>query len=196
MNQVEVKHQEQAGFKPAPQLASASANLSVAAHVGADALRGYLDGLYADLRELLDIADAKLTAIKAAAANDLHDLAAQETDALARVMQKEQHRSAAITQIAQALQNPQLTNATLTEVVNALPDDISMKLVGKTAGLTDISEKLKKRNDLVAEVARGVQDHIDDVFTQVARANVESDGYGSKGQPSQHERRKWVDAVG
>ncbi|MGE3180418.1 MAG: flagellar export chaperone FlgN [Phycisphaerae bacterium] len=170
--------------------------LNVATHVAADALRAYLDGLYGEMRELLEIADAKLKAIRAAAANDLHDLASQETEALARIMQKEQHRSAAITQLAQALHQPNLTNASLREVIAALPSEISAKLTGKTTGLVDISEKLKKRNDLVAQVARGVQEHIDDVFTQVARANVEPEGYGRNGRPNLQERRKWVDAVG
>ena len=155
-----------------------------------------LAGLYSLLKQLFDLAEQKLAAMRAASDRTLQACAAQEAQLLEEVKRLEQQRTATLARLAQALRAPQLEHAALSEVAAQFPEPVGSALRARNAALQDIARKLQQKNRLAARVAQHLQSHIRAVFAAVAKANQESVVYGPKGQHEQVSIRSCLDAVG
>lgn len=160
-----------------------------------DGLLPALAGSYECLQKLVEIADAKLAAIRAAEAAELHRLAGDEREVLERLMQCEQSRREGLARLAQTLQCPALPG-TLSQIARLLPSALASALTARARGLADAAEKLRRKNSLVASVAQDLQGLIRGVFTDVTRCGQESIVYRANGKPALRDKRMWVDAVG
>ncbi len=148
------------------------------------------------LKRLLELARAKLAAMRAADAETLHQCAAEECDVLEALFKREKQRDAVLARLAQSLHWSGDERARLSEIAERLPEPFSSRLRAKTAGLRKTADELQRKNRLAADVARHLHKHIRAVFEDVARVNQESVVYGPNGKHEQRTRKTWVDAVG
>ena len=155
-----------------------------------------LAGLQSLLRQLLELAGQKLSAIRAANADEVQGCTACEADRLEQVHRLEQQRTAILARWAQGVPATGHKRLCLSEVADTFPEPFSSALRARNAALRQIAVELQEKNRLVANVARHLQSHIEAIFSDLARANQESVVYGPKGRHEQRNVRSWVDAVG
>jgi len=159
-------------------------------------LLAVLSTLHQLLKRLLQLARAKLDAMRRADALALQRCAAEECGLLERVFAHEVRRNAALARLAQTLHWDDAPRARLSEIAQRLPEPFSSRLRARTAGLRRTANDLRQKNRLAADVARHLHDHIRAVFDDVARVNQESVVYGPSGKHEHRTNETWVDAVG
>jgi hypothetical protein len=159
-------------------------------------LLAVLSPLHQLLKRLLQLARAKLDAMRRADAVALQRCAAEECGLLERVFAHEDRRNAALARLAQTLHSEDAPRARLAEIAQRLPEPFSSRLRARTAGLRRTADELRQKNRLAADVARHLHDHIRAVFDDVARVNQESVVYGPSGKHQHRTNETWVDAVG
>lgn len=171
-----------------------------ATHPVPDALARQLDenvaGLHSRLRQLLELAQEKLAALRSANADALQSCAARESNLLEQVLHNEQERTAVLARLAQTLHLPAEHKQSLEHIADLLAEPRRSALRARNAALRDVATQLQEKNKLVARVAHNLQSHIRGVFAALAKVNQESIVYGPKGQHEQRNIRSWLDAVG
>ncbi|MBU0616148.1 MAG: flagellar protein FlgN [Planctomycetes bacterium] len=155
-----------------------------------------LSALHEMLKQLLELARAKLVAMRAADAAALQRCAARECGVLERVFEQERRRDAVLARLAQSLHWDCAAPPRLSEIAGKLPEPFSSRLRAKTAGLRQTANELRRENGVAAEVARHLHKHIRAVVEDIARVNQESVVYGPSGKHEQRTNQTWVDAVG
>ena len=155
-----------------------------------------VSALHEMLKQLLELARAKLVAMRAADAAALQRCAARECGVLERVFEQERQRDAVLARLAQSLHWDYAAPPRLSEIAGKLPEPFSSRLRAKTAGLRQTANELRRENGVAAEVARHLHKHIRAVFEDIARVNQESVVYGPSGKHEQRTNQTWVDAVG
>ena len=170
--------------------------LDAAGQAQIDELLDALSALHELLNQLLELARAKLAAMRAADAPGLQRCAARECGVLERLFERERHRDAVLARLAQSLQWDATGPPRLSEVATKLPEPFSSRLRAKTAGLRQTANELRRENRLAAEVAQHLHKHIRAVFEDIARVNQESVVYGPNGRHENRTSKTWVDAVG
>ena len=155
-----------------------------------------LSALHELLKRLLELARAKVDAMRGADAVGLQRCAAEECGLLERLFEHEDQRNAAFARLAQSLHWNDVARVRLSDIAERLPEPFSSRLRARTAGLRRTADELRQKNRLAAEVARHLHDHIRAVFEEVARVNQESVVYGPSGKHEQRTNETWVDAVG
>jgi hypothetical protein len=164
-----------------------------------DELLDALSALHELLKQLLELARAKLAAMRAADAPELQRCAARECGVLERLFERERRRDAVLARLAQSLHWDSTGPPRLSEVAAKLPDPFSSRLRAKTAGLRQTANELRRENRLAAEVAQHLHKHVRAVFEDIediARVNQESVVYGPNGRHEHRTSKTWVDAVG
>lgn len=179
---------------PSPIRAATCDGGSVAAAV--TALDGVLGALHTGLKNLIEIADRKLAAMRSADAESLHACAARETDLLQAHFATERERDAVLALLAQHLPALSARPLHLGAVADAIPEPGASRIRARMQGLRTLAGELQKKNALAADVARRLQSHIREVFAAVAEVNQECVVYGRNGQHEAATTRRWVDAVG
>jgi len=159
-------------------------------------LFGVLDATLAAFRELADLADQKLAAIRQADTAGLQAVAGAECAVLERVFTLERDRQAILARLAQALPARTADPPRLSQIAAQLPEPLGPRLQAKIAGLRDLAARLQQKNRLAATVARRLHNHIRAVFDELARSGREAVVYGPNGQRTQGEQLSWIDAVG
>jgi hypothetical protein len=155
-----------------------------------------LAALHSLLRQLLEQAEEKLAAIRAADSVRMQLCAARETDLLAEVGRVEQQRGAILARAAQGLPDSGAAPLGLGAVARRVPEPLASVFRARTLALERAARELQKKNELVARVAQHLQSHIRAIFAALAKANQESVVYSPKGQHEQRNVRFWLDAVG
>ena len=159
-------------------------------------LNDNLAALQGLLKRLLEMAGDKLTAIRAADADELQGCTALETDLLEQVKRVGQERAAVLARAAQCVPVADPKTIRLSELAGHWPEPFSSVFRARNEALRKLAADLQEKNRLVASVARHLQSHIRAVFAELAKVNQESVVYGPKGQHYQRNVRSWVDAVG
>jgi hypothetical protein len=181
---------------PAPAAAQPHAVQPQSRDTQAAELLEALSALHELLRQLLELARAKLEALRAADAPNLQRCAARECGVLERLFERERQRDAVLARLAQSLHWEGPAPPRLAEVAAKLPEPVSSRLRAKAAGLRQTAGELRRENRLAAEVAQHLHKHIRAVFEDIARVNQESIVYGPSGRHEQRAAMTWVDAVG
>ncbi|MFH1747505.1 MAG: flagellar export chaperone FlgN [Planctomycetota bacterium] len=162
----------------------------------ANQLNESMAGLQKLLRQLLDMAQEKLTAIRGADAQTLQRCTADEAALLEQILDGQEQRRAILARTAQCLRVSPASGRSLEQMADHLAEPHSSALRARNAALRQIALELQEKNKLVAQVAHNLQSHIRGVFAELARANQESIVYGPEGQHEQRNARSWLDAVG
>ncbi len=162
----------------------------------ADRLDACLGQLHGHLKTLLACADEKVGALRSADSAALQSISEREAQQLHAVFHAEQERKAILARLAQAMPDAALEQATLKELIPLLPEPTASRIQARSQGLREISKRLQEKNGFVADVAQRLQQHIRDVFADVAKANQESIVYQQDGRHRIDETRNWIDAVG
>lgn len=155
-----------------------------------------LGALEHQLSSLVELAEEKLAAMRAADTTRLNACACQEAAALEGLFALDQQRAAILARLAQTLPDERVTERRLSEIAHVFDEPARGKLLEKTRVLRDLGERLRKKNQLAATVARHLHKHIRAVFADVAKASQESAGYGPDGRGKQQTRETWVNAIG
>ena len=163
-----------------------------ASHVLLAAL-GTLHGL---LKELVEVAGQKLTALRRADSPGLNDCTKRELTLLQQVYRAEQERSAAVARLAQALLCPELRTGPLRLLVARVTEPLHSQLQAKMVGLREVAAALRRKNEVAGRVAHDLQAHIRGIFAELAKAQQETVGYGPAGQQRATAARVMVDALG
>lgn len=154
-----------------------------------------LDALHGQLDELCDLAGQKLTAIRAADARGLHACTAAEHRLLGSVLGA--HKTPALpAQLAQHLQASAGTARRISELAADLPAPQASRIHARIARVREIAHELQRKNQVVAKVARSLQEHLRGVFAAAADALQDKDMYTRKGQSGGRPASTWIDAVG
>ncbi len=161
-----------------------------------DPLLRHLADLHASLRQLVALADDKLTAMRSADATALRDCALREEELVKRVLFEQQNRGALITRAAQGLPQAPPGTKQLKDLLPHVPEPLSSALQARRAALQQAASELRRKNRIVATVAQNLQAHIRGVFAELAKTAEESVVYGAGGQHETSTKRCWVDAVG
>lgn len=161
-----------------------------------DALLESLTGLHARLSRLGDLADLKLAALRDADALRLNDLASDEAAELEALAADDAAREAALARVAHGLPGAVNSPRRLTEIAESFSEPLRSKILGKSEGLRAMANRLAEKNRLVADVARGLHNHVRGIFAEVAKVNQEAVVYGKDGREHQRTSKSWVDAVG
>lgn len=148
------------------------------------------------LRQLVDVASAKLSALRRADTAGLQECAHQEGELLKRLFTGERQRHAVLAQVAQVLHIESTGPPPLREVAARLPEPLASALRAKSEGLQQLALELQRKNRLTADVAQNLQTHIRGIFADLANAARETMGYGPEGKREQSATRNWVNAVG
>ncbi len=148
------------------------------------------------LKQLLELAARKLSAMRVADTETLQHCAADEGAVLQTVFERERERDAALARLAQGLHWSEAVPPRLSEIAERLPEPLSSRLRAKIAGLRQTAHELRQKNQLAAAVARNLHKHLRAVFEDVAQVNQESVVYGPSGKHEQRVNQTWVDAVG
>ena len=159
-------------------------------------LLAMLTALHDSLRQLVELADRKLAAMRIADTEALQRCTAEEGRLLQAVFARERQRDAILARLAQDLPQPGGGPAELSEIADRLAEPSSSRLQAKIAGLCQTATALREKNRLAATVARNLHAHVRTVFDDVANANRESVVYGPNGKHEQRNPQTWVDAVG
>lgn len=160
------------------------------------ALLESLSGLHSRLAQLGDLADRKLAALREADAQALNDLAAAEAAELQALAADDVVREAALARVAQTLPGAVDPPRRLTEIAESFSEPLRSKILGKSEGLRTMANRLAEMNRLVADVARGLHNHVRGIFAEVAKVNQEAVVYDKDGREQQRTSKCWVDAVG
>lgn len=155
-----------------------------------------LAALQALLRELVDQASQKLTAMRTVDVDGLTSSAAREGELLAQVQRVAQQREAILARAAQDMPDAAGPVYPLSRLLEKIPEPYSSALRARNAALQRVAADLQEKNATVAAVAQSLQSHIRAVFTELAKVNVETVIYGPKGQHEPKPVRTWIDAVG
>lgn len=155
-----------------------------------------LGSLHGRLARLGDLAESKLAAMRAADASRLHELAAEEAAELEALAAEDVRREAALARVAQGMPDRASARPRLAEVAETFSEPQRSKILGKSEGLRAMATRLAEKNALVADVARGLHNHVRGVFAEVAKVNQEAVVYGKDGREHQRTSKSWVDAVG
>ncbi len=172
-------------------------NLTISARPALDVedLLQQLDDLHGQLDELCDLAGRKLDAIRAADARGLHDCTAAEHRLLGSVLGA--HKTPALpAQLAQHLRDSAGTARRISDLADDLPAPQASRIHARIARVRTIARELQRKNQVVAQVARGLQEHLRGVFAAAADALQDKDMYTRKGQPDGRPASTWIDAVG
>ena len=164
--------------------------------VTANTLHETLTRLYDLLAELTALSERKLSAMRAANAVELQQIALLESRLLPQLVDSQQRRDAVLARLAQSLHGLAPDAPRLSAALEKLPEPWRSKLAAKTEGLRALAEKLKHNNRLAADVAQGVQSHIRAVFAAVAEAQQEAIAYARDGTHERTSKNTWIDAVG
>lgn len=148
------------------------------------------------LRALVEIASAKLGAMRSADAAAIEAHVRAEEKALVAVAEIENRRRAILARLAQTLRCPDLTRQRLSALAALLPEPFSSAILAKSTALCAITHELERKNRQASLVARHLQEHLRAVFGAVAESNRDAVVYGADGQPELRTARNWVDAVG
>ncbi len=152
--------------------------------------------LHATMKQLAELAGRKLTAIRAADSEALHQCAECESQLLNRLFRSEPKRKALLASLAQSLRCPSRPSPRLSEIADRLSEPLASALRARSLALAQISKDLQKKNRLVGTVARNLQSHLRGVFAALTGASTEAVVYGPAGQPEVGQVRFWMDAVG
>lgn len=152
--------------------------------------------LQEQLRALVELAGAKLEALRGADAAALDRYARAEEGLIAAVTAAGSERSAILARLAQALRQPGLEQLRMSAVAAVLPEPFSSAILAKSVALREITLELERKNRLAAAVARNLHEHVRSVFAAVAETQQEVVVYGANGRPDPRVARNWVDAVG
>lgn len=159
-----------------------SDTLAVETSHAARALLESLPPVRSVMSELLRFAQEKLAAIRAARADVLQALAAAEAPLVRQFLQADHARQAATARLAHVMHRPELAGAALRDVAPLLSQLQGAALLGMSAGLRDVAEKLRRTNALVADVARNLQGIVRDVLTEMGRRTQQTFAYGADGR--------------
>lgn len=162
----------------------------------ADALLAALATWRAQIAQLVEITERKLSAMRRADLEAMHNCLAAEAAALETVVHGERERRAILAALAQRLHLPPEPLPMLSQITAQLPEPKASLLRAKTLGLQDLAERLQKRNALAATVAQRLQMHLRAAVAEAAEANQTAVGYGPSGREEKRITRSWVDAVG
>jgi hypothetical protein len=155
-----------------------------------------LSELHELLKQLLELARAKLVAMRTADTAALQRCAARECGVLELLFERERRRDAVLARLAQSLHWSGSARPRLSETAEKLPEPHSSRLRAKTAGLRQTATELRRENRVAAEVAQQLHKHVRAAFEDIAQVNQESVVYGPSGKHEQRTNRTWVDAVG
>jgi CHAT domain-containing protein len=178
------------------QIVTAQDNIEarLEAHVGD--LLAAMSSVHDLLRQLLELADTKLSAMRRADVEALRQCATDESSVLQELIEREKQRDAVLARLAQSLHWPDRGGGRLSGIAERLSEPFRSRLLAKTESLHQIASALRQKNRLAASVARNLHSHIRAVFDDVARVNQESVMYGPSGKHEHRNAQAWVDAVG
>lgn len=176
------------------QLGPGQSRPSLAATVAE--LRALLDELYARFKQLLELAQAKIDALRAGDAARLLRLAGDEGRVLHKLFEAQDRRPAVLARVAHALRAVDPGARRLSEIIKKLPQPLAAQIAGKTEGLRRLAEQLAGKNRQVAAVAHGLHQHVRSIFAAVAEAGQETVGYRRDGQQQSQAQVTYLDAVG
>ena len=159
-------------------------------------LLAVVSAMHEMLKQLLELAQDKLAAMRGADAAELQRCAVEECGVLERLFAQECRRDAVLARVAQSLPGEYPPQARLSEIAERLPEPFCSRLRARTAGMRRTIDELRRRNRVAAEVARHLHEHIRAVFEDVARVNQQSVVYGPSGRHEQRTKETWVDAIG
>jgi hypothetical protein len=142
----------------------------------------HLAELHAALKQLADLADRKLAAMRIADTEALQDCAVREGDLLREMFRGEQRRNAVLASLAQGLHLAEPQRARLMEIADRLPEPLASSIRARGVALRDLAARLQRKNRLAAGVARNLQSHIRGIFAAMAGAAQESQVYGPQGR--------------
>jgi ribosome-binding protein aMBF1 (putative translation factor) len=148
------------------------------------------------LAALVELAGRKVSAMRAADAADLYACAREEGHLLEQAGAAEQRRQAIVARLAQTLRAERLRAAPLSEIADRFAEPHASAIRARSMGLRELARELGEKNHLAASVARNLHSHLRAVLSELARANLESLGYGPTGQREEIRTHSWVDAVG
>jgi flagellar biosynthesis/type III secretory pathway chaperone len=166
------------------------------AEPAARALLAALGTLHGLLKQLVEVAGQKLTALRRADSPGLNECTKRELALLQQVYQAEQERNATVARLAQALQCPELRAGPLRLLVARVAEPLHSHLQAKMAGLREVAAALRQKNEVAGRVAHDLQVHIRGIFAELAKAQQETVGYGPAGQQRATAARVMVDALG
>jgi hypothetical protein len=161
-----------------------------------DELLQYLQTLHTLLKKLEELANEKLAALRKADSAALVDCAAREGVLIRDVLFGQQQRDALLARVAQRLPADAGEVTTVSALAQHFSEPISSSLRARGAALRAVAIELRRKNNVVSEVARNLQAHIHGIFTDVANASQETLVYGAKGNPEKSRTRFCVDATG
>ena len=182
--------------KTIPLAAHRAQRTRVTLESAARELNENLASLQTLLKQLLDEANEKLAAMRAADTERMQRCTGREADLLEQVARVEEQRTAIVACLAQRMPDQMPRGPSLREISQALPEPVSSVFKAKSVALRDVAAQLQEKNQLVARVAHGLQSHLRSVFADVAKAHCETVGYGPRGQHEQVHTRSLLDAVG
>lgn len=160
------------------------------------ALVGHLAELHAVLKELHEIATAKLGAMRRADAAALQRCAGRESRLLEQALRLARVRPAMIARAAQSLPTGVTSAATLAEICERSPEPISSTLRARMRGLEEIAVRLRESNRIAALVARELHTRVRDLFATLASMNRDKCGYGPQGRETHRAGSGLFEAVG
>lgn len=161
-----------------------------------ETLMDLLDGLEAELRGLITVAQRKLASLRAADASALNECTREEEQHLDRAARLKQRRTAIFAELAQLLPDRVAGETRLSELAAYFPEPLASRALAKSVVLRDLATQLEKANQLAATVARALQAHIRSIFAELAQSEEAAGTYGPAGRRSVDRARSWVEAVG
>ena len=179
-----------------PDLSCAGGTEPPGLEAQADELLEVMSALHEMLKQLLELVQDKLAAMRGADAAELQRCAVEECGVLERLFAQECRRDAVLARLAQSLPGECPPQARLSEIAERLPEPFCSRLRARTAGMRRTIDELRRKNRVAAEVARHLHEHIRAVFEDVARVNQQSVVYGPSGKHEQRTNQTWVDAIG
>ncbi len=172
------------------------ARLLAAADDPIKALVQHLAALHALLRELEQIAVAKLAAMRKADAQALQDCASRESHLLEQVLRLARLRPAVLARAAQSLPGAAPAAPTLSQIANRAPQPISSALRARMRGLEEVTLRLQESNRVAALVARELHARVRDLFAALANGQRGKCGYGPQGRETLSGANALFEAVG
>lgn len=151
------------------------------------------------LRELVQMAQRKLDAVRSADADALNECAARESGLLERLVGVERQRRAELARLAQivpALRGTRAARLTLSELAEALDEPHASSIRARLSALRSIATQLQRANRVASLVARDLHAHLREVFAAMARAGRASVVYGPNGSMERAGGGELWDAVG
>lgn len=151
------------------------------------------------LRQLEELADHKLSALRAADASALQSCARREAALLPALARAGREREALLARLAQGLRDASLSKARLGRIAERFPEPARSSIRARSMALREIASRLDRKNRIAAAVARKLQGHVRAVLAELTGTSHEPVAYGRGGEvqtPAGAAARVWVDAVG